>query len=377
MTSDMTAVSLACKLVAFNTVNPPGNERECAHFVGGLLERAGFQTRFFEFADKRTTLIARLEGDEDAAALCFSGHLDTVPLGAAPWTQNPFGEIVDGRLYGRGSSDMKAAVAAMVVMAQNLAARPDRRAGLTLIITSGEETCCQGAHHVAGLGTEAMGKVCAIVVGEPTSNRPVLAHKGSVRFWIRAKGKTAHASMPEQGINAIYRAAKAVEALRTFDFEVPSHALLGAPTLNVGTIAGGMNINSVPDGTTIGVDIRTIPGLDEVELIGRLRSAVGDDIDVERFEGASSIETDASDPWVQNVFDILTPILGERPPPAGVPYFTDASALTPALSNPPTLLLGPGEAAMAHKTDEYCFLSNIDQAVEIYTTIATRWCAGE
>lgn len=377
MTSDMTAVSLACQLIAFDTVNPPGNERECAHFVGGLLERAGFQTRFFEFADKRTTLIARLEGSEDAAALCFSGHLDTVPLGAAPWTQDPFGEIVDGRLYGRGSSDMKAAVAAMVVMARKLATRPERRAELTLIITAGEETCCQGGHHVAGLGPDAIGKVNAIVVGEPTSNRPVVAHKGSVRFSIRAKGKTAHASMPEQGINAIYRAAKVIEALRLFDFEMPSHPLLGAPTLNVGTITGGMNINSVPDAATIGVDIRTIPGQNEAELIRRLQSTLGDDIDVERVEGACSIETDASDPWVRTVFDILMPILGERPQPAGVPYFTDASALTPALGNPPTLLLGPGEAAMAHKTDEYCLISRIDQAVEIYTTIATRWCAGE
>src|SRR5678816_2675987 len=105
---DMTALELTRELLRFDTVNPPGQERACAEHLGQLLENAGFTVRSYEYAPGRTSLIARLGGSSDRAPLCFVGHMDTVPLGAMRWTHDPFaGEIVDGRLYGRGSTDMK------------------------------------------------------------------------------------------------------------------------------------------------------------------------------------------------------------------------------------------------------------------------------
>ncbi len=106
-------VELTRTLVGFETFNRPGNERPCAEHLGRLLEDGGFSVSYHEFAEHRTNLVARIGGSSDATPLCFTGHIDTVPLGAAPWTVDPFaGEISDGKLYGRGTSNMKSGVAA-------------------------------------------------------------------------------------------------------------------------------------------------------------------------------------------------------------------------------------------------------------------------
>ncbi|MBW2127010.1 MAG: peptidase dimerization domain-containing protein, partial [Deltaproteobacteria bacterium] len=129
---------------------------------------------------------------------------------------------------------------------------------LCLVFTAGEETFCQGARHLAGV-TGALPKAGAMVVCEPTSNRPLVGHRGAIHLEVQTKGISAHASMPELGENAIYKAAEAALKLRELDFGLPAHPLLGKPTLNVGTISGGVNINSIPDQATMGVDIRIIP----------------------------------------------------------------------------------------------------------------------
>lgn len=368
------ALALARSLIAFDTTNPPGSEATCARCAGDLLASAGFDVRYDEFAQGRTSVLATIRGDEDFPALGFTGHLDTVPLGDAPWTRDPFaGEVEDDRLYGRGASDMKAAVAAMMVAAIDIARSPRRRAGVVLALTAGEETCCEGADHLAS-AFDLRGRIGALVVGEPTSNRPVVAHKGAVRYRIAARGVSAHASMPEQGVNAIYRIARAVRALEAFDFGVAPHPLLGRPTLSVGTITGGVAINSVADRAEIGLDVRLIPGMNESEVLATLRAAVGDDVGVERIGGALSIDTSPLDPWIQRALAGTARVTGESHAPAGVPYFTDASVLTPAFGGVPTLILGPGEASMAHKTDESCSVSLLEQAVTIYTAIAADWC---
>jgi len=375
--SDLNPLSLTQKLLSFNTVNPPGNERDCAKYCGSLLEEVGFEVKYLEFADKRTSVIAHMRGTGGKPAICFTGHLDTVPLGTAAWHKDPFdGEVNGDRVYGRGSSDMKAGVAAMLLMARRLAKMSNAEAAVTLILTAGEETCCEGAYHVARLGN-ALGEAGAIIVGEPTFNYPLIGHKGCVRFELTTEGVTAHASMPELGDNAIHKAALAVTKLQEFDFHTSAHPLLGAPTLNIGTISGGININSVPDKARIGIDIRTIPGKDHKEIQESIQEALGQDIKVKLLEEARSIATDFEQEWVQQVCEIMAGILGERPAPSAASFFTDASVLTPAYDNPPTIILGPGEPAMAHKTDEYCYISKIEEATQAYVEIAMDWCGLE
>ncbi len=374
MAIDLNALSLTYELISFNTINPPGQERKCAEYLGQLLEDGGFKVTFYEFDERRTSLIARIESSGNKAPICFTGHMDTVPLGTTGWSKDPFNGDVDGdRIYGRGSSDMKAGVAAMVVASLRVCRMSKGAAGITLAITAGEETGSQGAYYLAKLGN-VLGKAGAIVVGEPTSNYPLVGHKGSLWLEAQTTGVTAHGSMPERGVNAIYKAVQVVTKLQEYDFNISPHPFLGAPTLNVGTIAGGLNINSVPDQTTIGIDIRTIPGLTHSGLYERLQTYLGEQVKIKRLVDVGSVATDPQNDWIQEVFDIMEPFLKERPVPRGATYFTDASMLTPAFGNPPTVILGPGEPTMAHKTDEFCYISRIEDATEAYLEIAKKWC---
>jgi succinyl-diaminopimelate desuccinylase len=368
------SLSLTRKLLSFNTINPPGLERDCAEYLGKLLEDAGFKVSYHEFGVARTNLVACLEAGKEKFPLCFSGHIDTAPLGLGNWTRDPFtGEIEGDKVYGRGTSDMKGGVAAMVLAALRIARMPKGTAGLTLIITAGEETGSEGAYHLAQLGNK-LGNVGAIVVGEPTANYPIVAHKGSLWLEARTTGVTAHGSMPDQGVNAIYKASEVIAKLQNYDFGAPPHPLLGGPTINVGTISGGLNINSVPDQATIGIDIRTIPGLTNQEVFQNLQSHLGVDVELRRVVDVGSVATDSDDEWVQQIFQIMESFLKERPAARGVTYFTDASVLTPAFNNAPTIILGPGEPHMAHKTDEFCYVDKIEGATEAYFEIARNWC---
>ena len=375
MNKNLSALELTQALVRFDTINPPGNERLCAEHLGSILDDAGFAVSYHEFAETRTSLVARIGGDADAKPLCFTGHIDTVPLGAAPWSVDPFAaDIADGKLYGRGTSDMKSGVAAFVVAAIRLARELETGPGMVLIITAGEETGCEGAYHLAELGN-VLGDAGAIVVAEPSSNLPFIGHKGALWLKAVANGLTAHGSMPELGVNAIYKAARTISQLEDFDFNVARHPVLGKPTLNVGTVHGGMNINSVPDRAEVGIDIRTLPDQDHGDLCAHLSSYLGDDIAVEPIVDVGSVWTDPAEDWMLDVFDVMAEILGKMPEVCTATYFTDAAALTPAYGGPPTVILGPGEAAMAHQTDEYCVVDRIDQAVDAYVEIAKRWNA--
>lgn len=366
-------VKLTQDILRMETVNPPGNEEACARFLGGLLEAAGYRIRYHSFGPGRVNLLADIGGQADALPLCFTGHIDVVPLGAAPWSKDPFaGETDNGRLFGRGSSDMKSGVAAFVVAAIQMAPHLARGPGLSLVITAGEENGCQGAFHLLDDGV--LGRAGAVVVAEPTSNYPLVGHKGA--FWLRAitRGVTAHGSMPEKGDNALYKAARALSKLEAFRFGNPAHDLMGQATLNVGTMQGGLNINSVPDRAVMGIDIRTVPTVDHKALLAELSRQLGPEVELEITMDLEAVYTAPDDPWMQSVFEVMTPIVGSFPTPKAATYFTDAAPLSRAYDNPPTVILGPGEAHMAHQTDEYCVIDRIGQATAAFEEIIRRWC---
>ncbi|PWR19511.1 hypothetical protein DKG74_17120 [Zavarzinia aquatilis] len=367
------AVELTQALVRLHSVNPPGNESACAQLVGNLLEDAGFDVGYHSFGPGRVNVVARIgECSELHRPLCLTGHLDTVPIGAADWSVDPFGgEIVDGLLYGRGASDMKSGVAAMVAAAMSAAASLREAPGLLLVLTAGEETGCEGASHLANLDG-VLGTAGAIVVGEPTGNRLRLGHKGALWLMATCQGRAAHGSMPDLGINAIYRGATVIGKLRDFGFNRAPHAELGGPTLNVGTVRGGANVNSVPDRAEIGIDIRTVPGMAHDRIIEDLRRYLAPDLhSLDQVLDLESVWTSPHDPlmrrWAGRV---------DAPPDdvcLGLPFFTDASILKPAFGGIPTLILGPGETHMAHQTDEYCRVERIGEAAAIYLDLIADW----
>lgn len=375
MTDIPDPVELTRKLLSYKTVNPPGNESELARFAADLLEKAGYSIAFRSFAENRTNLIALLEGEgKNRPPLCFTGHMDTVPLGNAAWRVDPFsGEQEGDVLYGRGASDMKGGLAAMLVAALRLAELDRRGADIKMVLTAGEEHGCQGAAFLAETEAEALGEAGGLVVCEPTANYPMLGHKGALWLEAEALGEAAHGSMPEQGVNAIYKIGRAVTRLETYRFDAEAHPVLGSPTLNVGTISGGTNVNIVPDRAVIGIDIRTVPGQKVAGVRDDLAAYLGDEVRLSSAAGAESVWTDPEDPWVGEVYGIMEPLMGEKPGVRGVTYFTDASALKAAMGHPPTFILGPGEPSQAHKANEYCYASKIVTAAEAYFRIGKRW----
>lgn len=374
------AIDLAKELIKFDTINPPGNEDACARHVGTLLHNAGFVVEYHQLSAGRSSVIAYrgLNGSTNGGLhrkpICFTGHLDTVPLGAAPWTVDPLsGEIIDGKLYGRGSSDMKGGVAAMVIAALQCIDIIDVGPGLVFVLTAGEETGCDGARHLASHGN-ALREAGAIVVGEPTRNHPCVGHKGVLWMNATTRGVTSHGSMPEQGVNAVYLGARLVNKLEDFGFNTQPHQGLGSPTLNVGRMAGGININSVPDRAEISIDIRTVPGLDHCHITESLNSYLAPELaELTTMLDLAPVWTEPRTPWVQRVYELAERYVGRSSKFEGAPFFTDASVLKPAYGDVPTVILGPGETQMAHRTDEYCWVTKIEEAVELYRDIVIDW----
>ena len=370
------AVELTRRLVRAETINPPGNESRCIAILAPLLKEVGFELTEHSFGANRASLVARLGGGHDRPPLAFTGHVDTVPLGARAWSRDPFAAEIDAdRLYGRGSSDMKAGVAAFVDACLRRRGQIAGGPGVLLVITAAEETGCEGARALAG-AKGALGTAGALVIAEPTANYPLVGHKGAL--WLRASadGVTAHGSMPDKGVNAVMKAARAAVRLEDFDFNEKRHDVLGAPTLNVGTFHGGLNINSVPDRAEIGLDLRTIPGQSHARLQEAVAGTMGGEVMLEPLMDVSAIWTDPAHPWISEVFRVTTEIAGETPVARGATYFTDGALLKPALGDVPAVVLGPGEPHLAHQTDEYCLVSRIDQAVEIYQRLIDGWCRG-
>lgn len=368
--------ALTRELLAFNTVNPPGMERACARRLGAILEEAGFRISYHEFAEGRTSLIARIGGGHRRPPICFTGHIDVVPLGAAPWTRDPFAGDTDGdRLYGRGSTDMKSGIAAFVAAAVELAPVLGDGPGLVIVITAGEEVGCEGAKFLADQGV--LGEAGAIVVAEPTGNYPHVGHKGLAWFEIETHGVTAHGSMPEVGDNAIVKMAKVIGDLEHFHFPVESHPVMGRPTLSIGTIEGGLNTNSVPDRARITVDTRTVPGVDHVHLCKSLETMLAPrGARVRRIVDTPPLYTEPADEWMQQVYEACTPFLDGRPEPRIITFSTDGADLKRGFGGSvPAVILGPGEPTLAHQTDEWCSQHRIEQSVDLFRTLMRSWCS--
>ena len=367
-------VRLARDLIQFNTCNPPGNEAVIAQYVGHILSDSGFDVTYLKFGDEnRLHLIAEKGLTASIHPIVLSGHFDTVPIGAEKWSVDPYGgEVKDGRLFGRGSSDMKSGLAACICASIEAFKEKPPRGGIRLIFTAAEETGIEGITDLVNSGYN-MGKASALIIAEPTANIPAIGHKSSLFINAFTKGITAHSSMPHLGENAIYKAAKGITIIEDFKFDVAEDTLLGFPTINVGMIQGGKNVNSVPDSVHFTIDIRSTSRLKNSEALQILSQQLGNEIELVPFVDTGIVYTDEAEEFVQLVDKICqTEKLG-RTFPRSLPYTTDGAVLQPVYNNVPTVILGPGEPECAHKTDEFCYIEKIRKAVEIYINILCQW----
>lgn len=361
-------ISLTRKLISYNTVNPPGNEAEIARFLASLLEGHGFKVTTPGYGENRLHLIAEKGVSGAIPPIVFSGHLDTVPLGKKDWERDPFGaQLIEDKLFGRGSSDMKSGVAAMTVAAIEASRDFHIEGGIRLIFTAAEELGCQGVKQLAE--NHSLGKARAVIVGEPTNNIPAIGHKGALYLRAESHGKTAHSSMPSMGENAIYKAARGINRIEKLRFEAEEDPLLGHPSINVGQIKGGMNINSVPDHAEFTMDIRSTTRMSHREILVQLQEELGGEVHIESLVDMDAVSTSESDPFVKQVCEICSIDARDENWRKALPYLTDGSILQKIYGGVPTIILGPGQVSMAHQTDEFCYIQDILNAVKIYKEI--------
>jgi acetylornithine deacetylase len=282
-----------------------------------------------------------------------------------------------GRLYGRGACDAKGQLAAMLWAMHRLkAAGEELGANVVLVAAMDEEHTFRGALAMVEDRMQANGAM----VGEPTRLQAVIAHKGVVRWVLRVRGRAAHTSRPEQGVNAIMGMAGVLAALqdswaRTLTVE---HPLLGRGTATVTSIHAGVAPNVVPDTCEATIDRRLLPGEDPADAL-RACDAVLDELratgpawTVERAEAFVcdyALETEPGAPIVQAALEAIRRVNGQTAAPIGVPYGTDASKLS-RLGGIPCVVLGAGDIAQAHTADEYLDLDQLAQAAAIYEETA-------
>lgn len=363
-------VNLLQDLVRIPSVNPdntPGTElvgeQAMADHLQNLLTDWGFTVHQDEIQPGRPNLIARAPGSDSRPRVLLGPHLDTVGVGGM--TIPAFsGELRDGRIWGRGSSDTKGPMAAMLIA---LHERKDVLAELPVAIDfvafMGEESSQWGSLDFAKKYSETYDYA---LVGEPTSLDLVTANKGSLWATLQCTGKAAHSSQPHLGDNAVLKLARVVDHLnrklanRLATF---THPVLGHATLNVGTLNGGTRPNIVPDLATSWIDIRTVPELDQsggaLALLEDVIAEAKLPVDITHHTESPSMETDSS---LSYITDHLA--LHPTSQTTGAPWFSDAAHLSAA--GIPAVCGGPGSIDQAHTADEFIKIADLEAGVPFY-----------
>ncbi|EKF20433.1 M20 family metallopeptidase [Nitratireductor pacificus] len=366
--------------VGCKTVSPPGNEIVLARMIKARLADAGIDARIFQENEHQANLVATLKSGAPGPRLVLSGHLDTVPIGDAIWKHDPFSAVIDdGRIYGRGTVDMKGGLLALLfAFMQQKDVAPDRWCGeLVFAATYGEEIGALGAATMVREGQ--IPEFDAMIIAEPTNNRLVIAHKGVIWLRVTSFGRTAHGSMPASGTNAVDKLHLFYDRLQSMDLGGTSTPLLSNPTFAVTTFNGGRNTNVIPDLCRMTVDIRTVPGQDHREVVAHVQ-AIAAALTAEDPEARFEVETTLDLPGLltdegAGIVRDCRKVLAARAPGAdavrGAQYFTDASAFIAHGGD--IVILGPGAPELAHQTDEHLAVDDYFDAIEIYRQIIGRF----
>lgn len=366
----MNPTDLLRELVRRPSVNPMGRTNIPAeliheHRVTGYLEEQflslGVDYQRQTVAPNRDNLIGFFRTSSPTTYL-WEAHQDTVPVDGM--TIEPFAATVrNGRMSGRGSCDVKAGIACMLAaFARLVREKPTGAANVILAFTVDEEHTFLGVQELVKANLAAD----FAVVAEPTLLNIVTAHKGVVRWQLETSGRACHSSRPDQGISAVYRMAKVLNAIEDYANRLQDSRKdprLGPPTLSVGMIAGGVSPNTVPDTCSIQIDRRLLPGESAPEAIAdlsRFLDSRGFDFPIyarPSLACAALAPVDEGNPHLQRLGDAIGP--HEK---IAVPFGTDASTIAPKI---PAVVFGPGDIAQAHTKDEWIELSQVERAVEI------------
>lgn len=383
-------ISLLKELVAIPSVNPMGEtgpeagtaEAWLTDFLEQWFRKVGLPCQRQTAEPGRENIVARLDGqplpDQGGRLILLAAHQDTVPV--TGMTIPPFTPTErDGRLFGRGACDVKGGMAAMLTAVARLAEkRPPRCPTVLMACTANEENGFSGAQALVGAWEGAARfvprKPDAAVVAEPTSLQVVVAHKGLVRWRLHTHGKAAHSSRPEVGDNAIFKMARVLVAIERYQKEVVAsrgrHPLCGPATISVGTIRGGVSVNTVPDRCSIEIDRRLAPGETPEEayrhLVEYLANQAGLDSSIKHdppYMQGPPLSDKANGPLAARLAAAVRGVVGTCST-IGVPYATDGAFF--AQAGIATVVFGPGSISQAHTADEWVAVQEVRQAAEIY-----------
>ncbi|MEA1965644.1 MAG: M20 family metallopeptidase [Candidatus Aerophobetes bacterium] len=379
-------LTIAKELIQIPSENPPGNEREAAKIVEGYLRKFDASNITIYEPEKDRISVEAVIGN-GRKTLAWNGHLDVVPVGdVTRWKHRPFGaEESDGKLWGRGSCDMKGSVAAALeVIAAIQRSRVELDGKLVFQAVADEEV-------LGSLGTKYLVEnsklsqnADAAICGEPTGFKLMVAAKGLIWPKITVIGRSCHGSTPEKGINAISKMAKVIQAFESIELKA-DHPILGRPTINIGTIKGGTKTNIVPDTCTITVDRRVVPGERKEEVVQMIKKLLknlqGEDSELrikadigEEAVFAEPSEISKDEKIVKLVSKCYEDVSGKKGEVAGMVGTTDARFLINR-GGIPTLIFGPGSLEQAHTIDEFVEIEALKMATDVFAeVIATFLC---
>ncbi|MFW9846234.1 MAG: M20 family metallopeptidase [Candidatus Thorarchaeota archaeon] len=374
MTDQKRLLTLAQQLVSIPSENPPGHEIEVAKALRSHLENYGISCMSIGPRSSPNLLFSTLEGQ--MGPLAIHGHMDTVPIGPRDaWTQDPLGgEVINGRLYGRGAADMKGPLASLAETMIRYK-EENHRTPLLMLATSGEEKGYTGAEDVAKSGVLKGVKygVCA----EPTSLNVFIGEKGILWTRLVTHGKAAHGSRPGEGLNAIDICIEALEILTGLEYDSESDFLLGTQVINTGYIEGGARVNVVPDRCEARIDMRIVKGQTPEGILSSMNkrlntSGLSNKASVEIIHGNSAVITPFDSEIVSSAIEAVTKATGQAPEPMAAPFGTDCSVLQPRIGFL-NVICGPGSIEQAHQVDEFIDVDQLYQSVDVYLRIARHF----
>jgi succinyl-diaminopimelate desuccinylase len=375
---------LLCKLIRSKSLNPPGDVRECAAVIVEELRRRKLPAETIEEKPGVANIISSLDGQAEGKTLIWNGHFDVVPPGE-DWEGDPFsGEYREGYIYGRGASDMKSGLAAMIIALDALKkAGAPFRGRIVLQAVGDEETGSDGGTLVMIRRKIGVGAHFAIV-SEPTNLNVSIGNRGLRWFEVSLRGRASHAGRPHLGANAIHAAARMISGLENLKFKA-HHPLfeIPHPSLSVTMIQGGTKINIIPDRCKFSIDRRMIPGEtsesahQEIEeaLRQNLFEGIAYDIRITH-EGWDPYAINPESPPVKSLCRAIEEVVGQPPQVKGKAGCTDASHLFHR-AHIPAVCFGPGLEDLSHAANERVALEKVVQAAQVYALSAITLLDGK
>jgi acetylornithine deacetylase len=374
------AVALARALIQIDSRNPtlvpdsPG-EGDCARTLAAVLDDWGFSVQLIDAAPGRPNVVARM-GPTDAPALMLNGHLDVV--GVEGMTHEPFSaDLKSGRIYGRGSADMKGGLASMCAAAVTSANRKsERQILITAVVDEEYESLGMRALLAAGVRAEQA------IITEPTRLAICPAHRGFAWFDVELKGKAAHGSRYDVGVDAITHAGLLLAELARLEQTReagPTHPLLGRGSLHASKIQGGVGMSTYPERCSLAIERRTIPG-ESVEKAAREITDACARVESTRpeFDARVTLSTAQLPSDVPVDAPVVRRLVGavEREgilvSIEGLSAWTDAALLNEA--GIPTVCFGPGDIGLAHAAEEFVPVDDIERATRVLARVVREWC---